>query len=178
MGQDTGQTMTAPRSKATKAGRDRSPFPIVAFNPDRSNTTTQLDASARLGNTTKDIAPFVAFPKATRKMLPPVAAIAEAKTTNDGFDRPDEWVDLWRPERNGRYYFLRLQYLDGADIPRELRRKTKPGGKITPAIEKLLGERPGSGRSAESRILAERHRGRAVAIAKRLQSDATGRAEG
>lgn len=94
---------------------------------------------------------------------------ANATNTTDGFATPSGWSKLWRIERNGDYYIYKLRFTDSAEIPQELRRISRKGGKITSRIESKFAERKGKGRHSESRADAERFRNRAVFIAKRIR---------
>ncbi len=86
------------------------------------------------------------------------------------FARPTGWGKLWRIERNGNYYIYRLRFVDSAETPKEYQRITWRGGKITPQIEAKFKQRKGRGRHADSRTDADRFRGRAFDLAKRIRS--------
>jgi len=90
--------------------------------------------------------------------------------TNTEFAQPSGWGKLWRLERNGDYCNWRLRFTDNAETPKEFKRLTRPGGKITSRIEAKFAKRKGKGRHAESRTDAERFRGRALDLAKRIRS--------
>lgn len=89
---------------------------------------------------------------------------------NTEFAQPSGWGKLWRLERNGNYCNWRLRFTDGKETPKEFQRITRPGGKITARIEAKFAKRKGKGRHAESRADADRFRGRALDLAKRIRS--------
>lgn len=91
-----------------------------------------------------------------------VASTAFAKSTG--------WSKLWRLERNGLYFKYRLRFTNSNDTPQEIRRVTRQGGRISPKIERALGERPGKGRHEASRVEAGRFRSRAIDLAGRIRS--------
>jgi hypothetical protein len=93
------------------------------------------------------------------------ANATNATTQSVEFAQPTGWGKLWRIEKNGKYFFYRLRFTDSADTPKELRRVTRPGGRLTPEIEKFSKRRPGSGRHKKSRIEADRYRSRALTVA-------------
>lgn len=98
---------------------------------------------------------------ATNATMQPEEVKAVAVTQNPVVAVPNEWGKLWRIEKNGRYYVYRLRFHPD--------RITKPGGKITAAIDAKCHNRKGKGRHKESREEATRLRGRAFDIADRLQ---------
>lgn len=92
--------------------------------------------------------------------VPPLAGllIYQAVTYQElVFDTPTIWADLWRMERDGNSYRWRLGFTP--------ERRSRPGGKITPGILKLLQQRPGKGRHQTSREKAEWLRKRATYLA-------------
>lgn len=97
---------------------------------------------------------------ATNATMQPEEVKAVAVTQNPVVAVPNEWGKLWRIEKNGRYYVYRLRFHPD--------RITKPGGKITAAIEAKCHNRKGKGRHKESREEATRLRSRAFDIAVRL----------
>jgi hypothetical protein len=105
----------------------------------------------------------------TRQM--PVEMPGVDTLLNDGqFDRATGWENLWRIEKDGNSYRWRLRFT--AD------RRSRPGGKITPAIRRKLKRRPGKGRHLASRTAADRLKRRAEFIAERLRAGDQRRAEG
>lgn len=101
---------------------------------------------------------------ATEQMpqMPQPANATNATTQTIENAQPSGWGKLWRIEKNGNYYIYRLRFHEG--------RITRPGGKITAAIEAKCHNRKGKGRHKESRQEAERYRGRALDIANRIRS--------
>jgi hypothetical protein len=101
----------------------------------------------------------------------------EAKAPN--LAQPTGWGQLWRIERNGEnYYRYALRFLDSAEVPKDLKKTRRQGGKITPQIEVKLANRRGRGRHADTRLDAARLRSRAINLAERIRSSATGRTTG
>lgn len=136
---------------------------IVANNRNATNATTDGNPNATRKTNTN----------ATNATMQPVATSRVASGTIE-FAKPSGWGDLWRLERNGKYFFYRLRFTDSGDVPQELKRITQPGGKITPEIEAALRKRKGQGRHKESREEAERHRRRAIAVAGQFRPGAGG----
>jgi len=97
---------------------------------------------------------------ATNATMQPEEVKAVAVTQNPVVAVPNEWGKLWRIEKNGRYYVYRLRFHPD--------RITRPGGKITAAIDAKCHNRKGKGRHKESREEATRLRSRAFDIADRL----------
>lgn len=93
--------------------------------------------------------------------------------------QPTGWGQLWRLERNGEnYYRYALRFLDSAEVPKELKKTRRQGGKITPQIESKLANRRGRGRHADTRLDATRLRSRAINLAERIRSSSTSRTPG
>lgn len=126
-------------------------------------------------------AAFVADGKYQRSQMPELSnatnatnATTESLESVDfssvAFAQPTGWGKLWRIERNGNYFIYRLRFVDSKDTPAEYRRITRKGGRLTPRIEAKLQERKGRGRHAESRTDADRFRGRAFDLAKRIRA--------
>jgi hypothetical protein len=86
----------------------------------------------------------------------------ELMTGDGGFDQSTGWEDLWRIEKDGNNYRWRLRFTTD--------RRSRPGGKITPAIRRKLKRRPGKGRHLASRKVAERLRRRAELVAERIRA--------
>lgn len=83
----------------------------------------------------------------------------------------DAWAELWRVEKDGRgNYRYVLRFV------RE--RVIRPGGKLTPAVERRLAWRRGKGRHQQSRDEADRLRGFAEHLAAGYQSGSTRRLSG
>ena len=131
---------------------------------------------------TEKMAAFVAderYGKANATMQMPQMPNATNATTESvenvdfssvEYAKPTGWGKLWRIERNGNYFIYRLRFVDSADTPKEYRRITRKGGRITPQIEAKFNERKGRGRHAESRTDADRFRSRAFDLAKRIRA--------
>lgn len=148
---------------------------------DVSDAPQMPERTASMRNATS--APFVAD---ERRQIPNTKAESPSQmpyTTNAttesledvdfsvvAFARPTGWGKLWRIERNGNYYIYRLRFVDSAETPKEYQRITWRGGKITPQIEAKFKQRKGRGRHADSRTDADRFRGRAFDLAKRIRS--------
>lgn len=93
--------------------------------------------------------------------MPQQANATNATTQTVENAQPSGWGKLWRIEKNGNYYIYRLRFHPD--------RITRPGGKITAAIETKCHNRKGKGRHKESRQEAERLRSRALDIADRIR---------
>jgi hypothetical protein len=95
----------------------------------------------------------------------------ETLSADAEFDQASGWDDLWRIEKDGENrYRWRLRFTTD--------RRSRPGGRITPAIRRKIKRRPGKGRHGDSRRAAERFRRRAELIAERLRAGDQGRAFG
>lgn len=145
---------------------------------DGGTVDTQMPQStASIRNATNSN--FVADGIWGKSQMPQMQANATNATTQDlesvdfsvvAFAEPTGWGKLWRIERNGNYFIYRLRFVDSKDTPKEYRRITRKGGKLTPKIEAKLEERKGRGRHAESRTDADRFRSRAFDLAKRIRA--------
>lgn len=149
--------------------------------PDAVSSEQQMpQTTASVRNTSN--AMFVADGICRENQMPqmPVAASNATNATMESiedvdfsvvvFAQPTGWGKLWRIERNGNYFIYRLRFVDSKDTPKEYRRITRKGGKLTPQIEAKLEERKGRGRHAESRADADRFRSRAFDLAKRIRA--------
>lgn len=82
------------------------------------------------------------------------------RVTSENNKWPEGGPEIWRIERNGKYYFFRNRF----------NRSTQPGGRVTREIEIECAKRKGKGRHKKSRVEAEQFRSAAEYLAKCIRT--------